>query len=59
MLDLRSSKHSQRRPALLARELARYDLNIVTLSETRGAGLENIFEPFFGCTFFIEGPGQV
>ena len=48
-----SSKRPERRTALISRELQRYGLDGVALSETRLTGEGNISDG--GCTFFWKG----
>ena len=54
MLDLRSSKHPERRSALLAKEFQRYNLDVIGLSETRILGYTQINEPSLGYSFVLQ-----
>ena len=52
LLDRDDSVRPQRRTALVATELARYDIDIVALSETRFSGKGELTERGAGYTFF-------
>ena len=55
LLDLESSSSPERRTALVAKELARYNLDIIALSETRFSGEGQLTEKGGGYTFFWKG----
>ena len=55
LLDKDDSDRPQRRTALIARELARYNIDIAALSETRLAEKGEICERGAGYTFFWSG----
>ena len=55
LLDRSTANRPERRTALIARELARYNLHIVALSETRFADEGEITEKKAGYTFFWSG----
>ena len=55
MLDRNRAKRPERRTALIARELKKYNLPIVALSETRLAGEGDLTEREAGYTFFWSG----
>ena len=55
LLDRNDSDRPQRRTALIASELARYNVDIVALSETRLAGEGELCERGQGYTFFWSG----
>ena len=55
LLDNNSDKRPERRTALLASELKRYDIDIVALSETRLANEGQVTEVKAGYTFFWKG----
>ena len=55
LLDRKKAKRPERRTALIARELKRYDLPIVALSETRFADEGDLTEREAGYTFFWSG----
>ena len=55
LLDRSGNNRPERRTALVARELARYNLHIVALSETRFAAEGEITEKKAGYTFFWSG----
>ena len=52
LLDLQTSGKPERRTALVARELARYRVDIAALSETRLSGEDQLTEIGAGYTFF-------
>ena len=54
LLDLDKAKRSERRTALVSRELARYNIDIAALSETR-ISEEGQFVESSGYTFFLKG----
>lgn len=54
-MDSNDSDRPQRRTALIASELARYNIDIVALSETRLAGEGELSERGQGYTFFWSG----
>ena len=58
LLDTDTNKRPERRTALLAMELKRYDLDIVALSETRLADEGQITEVNGGYTFFWKGKAE-
>ncbi len=51
----RITDRSYRHAALIASELARYKINIATLSETRLAGKGELTEKISGYSFFWSG----
>ncbi|KAL8612440.1 hypothetical protein ACOMHN_058568 [Nucella lapillus] len=53
-----TSNRSERRTALIARELARYCIDIAAISETRLEDEGSVAEPKGGYTFFWKGKGQ-
>ena len=55
MMDREASVRPERRTALIARELARYSIDIAALSETRLADEGPVTEPKGGYTFFWKG----
>ncbi len=55
LLDRNESSRPQRRTALIASELARYNIDIAALSETRLAGAGEFCEHGTGYTFFWSG----
>ena len=55
LLDRKKAKRPERRTALIARELKRYKLPIVALSETRFEGEGDLTEREAGYTFFWSG----
>ena len=55
MMDRETSGRPERRTALIARELARYGVDIAALSETRLADEGSVVEPKGGYTFFWKG----
>lgn len=55
LLDRDDADRPQRRTALVAKELARYNIDIAALSETRLAEEGSICEPEGGYTFFWRG----
>ena len=55
LLDRKKANRPDRRTALIASELKRYNLPIVALSETRFAGESNLTEKGAGYTFFWSG----
>ena len=55
LLDRRKAKRPERRTALIARELKRYNIPIVALSETRFADEGDLTEREAGYTFFWSG----
>lgn len=57
LLDRDASERPQRRTALIANELARYNVDIAALSETRLAGEGELCERGAGYTFFWSGRG--
>ena len=59
LLDRDDSVRPQRRTALVATELARYDIDIVALSETRFSGKGELTERGAGYTFWSgRGPEE-
>ncbi|KAL6484011.1 hypothetical protein MHYP_G00088840 [Metynnis hypsauchen] len=52
LMDREASLRPERRTALIARELARYSIDIAALSETRLAEEGSVAEPKGGYTFF-------
>ncbi|XP_069977707.1 craniofacial development protein 2-like [Penaeus vannamei] len=57
LLDRNESERPQRRTALIASELTRYNIDIAALSETRLAGEDELCERGTGYTFFWSGRG--
>ena len=57
-MDRDTSLRPQRRTALIARELARYQIDIAALSETRLAEEGSVAEPKGGYTFFWKGKAK-
>ena len=57
LMDRNDSDRSKRRTALIASELARYNIDIVALSETRLACEGELDEKGQGYTFFWNGRG--
>ena len=55
LLDRSTANRPERRTAFIARELARYNIHIVALSETRFADEGEITEKKAGYTFFWSG----
>ena len=55
LLDREDSDRPERRTALIARELSRYNIDIAALSETRLAGEGALCERGAGYTFFWSG----
>ena len=55
MIDREASDRPERRTALIAKELARYSIDIAALSETRLADEGSVTEPKGGYTFFWRG----
>lgn len=55
LLDRKKANRPDRRTALIASELNRYNLPIVALSETRFAGESSLTEKGAGYTFFWSG----
>ena len=55
MLDNARADRPERRTALVAKELARYNIDIAALSETRRAEKGELTEPGGGYTFFWSG----
>ena len=58
LLDRDDVDRPQRKTALVGKELARYNIDIVALSETRLAGKGELYERGFGYTFFWSGRGS-
>ncbi|TWW56350.1 hypothetical protein D4764_08G0003370 [Takifugu flavidus] len=58
LLDRDTTERPQRRTALIAKELARYRIDIAALSETRFAEEGLICEPDGGYTFFWKGKAE-
>lgn len=58
LMDTSGSKRPERRTALVGRELARYNLDVAVLSETRLANTGQVLEVGAGYTFFWSGRGQ-
>ena len=52
LLDRGESSNAERRTAIVARELARYNVDIAALSETRLSGENQLSEKGAGYTFF-------
>ena len=57
-MDKDDSARPQRRTALVAKELSRYNIDIAALSETRLADEGSLTEPTCGYTFFWKGKTQ-
>ena len=55
LLDRDESRNAERRTAIVARELARYNVDIAALSETRLSGENQLSEKGAGYTFFWKG----
>lgn len=55
LLDVEGSSRPERRTALVAEELNRYDLDIAALSETRFSGEGHLIEMGCGYSFFWSG----
>ena len=55
LLDRNEVSRPERRTALVAKELARYHIDIAALSETRLSGEDHIMEVGSGYTFFWKG----
>lgn len=55
LLDRENSNRPERRTAIVARELQRYDIDIAALSETRLADQGKLLEDGAGYTFFWSG----
>ena len=58
LLDRDASSRAERRTALIARELSRYQTDIAALSETRFAEEGSIVEPKGGYTLFWRGKAK-
>ena len=58
LLDRDASSRPERRTALIARELGKYQIDIAALSETRHAEKGSIAEPKGGYTFFWKGKAK-
>ena len=58
LMDNTRSERPERRTALVGRELARYNIDIAALSETRLANSGQIVENGAGYTFFWSGRGE-
>ena len=58
MLDSDDNDRPQRRPALVARELSRLDIDIAALSEVRFAEEGSLVEHGAGYTLFWSGRGK-
>ena len=57
LLDLKDTERPERRTALVARELARFSVDIAALSETRISDEGQLEEIGAGYTFFWKGRG--
>ncbi|KAL8592116.1 hypothetical protein ACOMHN_032586 [Nucella lapillus] len=57
-MDRETSNQPERSTALIARELARYRIDIAAISETRLEDEGSVTEPKGGYTFFWKGKGQ-
>ena len=57
-MDSNTSDRPQRRTAIVARELKRYNIDIAALSETRRAGEGQLTEHGGGYTFFWKGKDE-
>jgi exonuclease III len=57
-MDTNTSDRPQRRTAIVARELKRYNIDIAALSETRRAGEGQLTEHGGGYTFFWKGKDE-
>ncbi|XP_072181335.1 craniofacial development protein 2-like [Diadema setosum] len=57
-MDRDDAARPQRRTALVAKELSRYNIDIAALSETRIAEEGSLTEPTTGYTFFWKGKAQ-
>ena len=58
LLDRDDADRPQRKTALVGKELARYNIDIAALSETRLAGKGELYERGSGYTFFWSGRGS-
>ena len=58
LLDRDESSNAERRTAIVARELARYNVDIAALSETRLSGENQLSEKGAGYTFFWKGKAE-
>ena len=58
LLDSDDADRPQRKTALVGKELARYNIDIAALSETRLAGKGVLYERGSGYTFFWSGRGS-
>ncbi len=58
MMDRDKNDRPQRRTALIAKELARYNIDIAALSETSLAGEESLSESASGYDFFRKGKAE-
>ena len=58
LMDRDQAERPQRRTALVGRELARYNIDIAALSETRFAGEGQLCEKGAGYTFFWSGRAE-
>ena len=58
LLDRDDADRPQRKTALVGKELARYNIDIAALSETRLAGKGKLYERGSGYTFFWSGRGS-
>ena len=58
LLDRDESSNSERRTAIVARELARYNADIAALSEIRLSGENQLSEKGAGYTFFWKGKAE-
>ena len=58
LLDRDASSRSERRTALITRELGKYQIDIATLSETMLAEEGSVAEPKGGYTFFWRGKAK-
>lgn len=58
LLDRDNTQRPERRTALVAKELARYNIDIAALSETRLSEEGSLTEPASGYTFFWKGRAQ-
>ncbi|KAL8571483.1 hypothetical protein ACOMHN_001245 [Nucella lapillus] len=57
-MDRETSSRPERRTALVAKELSRYNIDIAALSETKLADEGSVAEPKGGYTFFWKGKDQ-
>ena len=55
LMDSQDGVRPERRPALMERELSRYDVDIAAISETRLAGEGQLTEHGAGYTFYMKG----